>query len=135
MVNIKKIAIQWCVYQLNGIIHHPLKYYHSMVGDYYFFWKLIIGWIQITIDLCIYVKIHFISLIVSICHSMVTDNHLNLKNSQVVTNRLHLNIFWSDIFSSVKHIQLKSDETAQILNKPYVNEVTLRGQQQPVKCC
>ena len=32
------------------------------------------------------------------------------------------------------HIQLKSDETAQLLNKPYVNEVTLRGQKQPLKC-
>ena len=27
-----------------------------------------------------------------------------------------------------KYVQLKSDETAQLLNKPYVNEVTLRGQ-------
>ena len=34
-----------------------------------------------------------------------------------------------------KYIQLKSDETAQLLNKPYVNEVTLRGQKQPLKCC
>ena len=25
-------------------------------------------------------------------------------------------------------IQIKSDETARLLNKPYVNEVTLRGQ-------
>ena len=30
--------------------------------------------------------------------------------------------------SSSDQIQLKSDETAQFLNKPYVNEVTLRGQ-------
>ena len=32
-------------------------------------------------------------------------------------------------------LQLKSDETAHLLNKPYVNEVTLRGQKQPLKCC
>ena len=31
-------------------------------------------------------------------------------------------------------LQLKSDETAQLLNQPYVNEVTLRGQKQPLKC-
>ena len=28
----------------------------------------------------------------------------------------------------IKTIQIKSDETAQLLDKPYVNEVTLRGQ-------
>ena len=30
-------------------------------------------------------------------------------------------------------IQLKSDETAQLLNKPYVNDVTLTGQNSPTK--
>ena len=35
---------------------------------------------------------------------------------------------------SKKDIQLQSDETTQLLNKPYVNEVTLRGQKQPLKC-
>ena len=29
------------------------------------------------------------------------------------------------------HIQLKSDETAQLLNKPYVNEGTLRVKTYP----
>ena len=36
---------------------------------------------------------------------------------------------------SLMVLQLKSDETAQLLNKPYVNEFTLRGQKQPSKCC
>ena len=33
-----------------------------------------------------------------------------------------------------RSLQLKSDETAQLLNKPYENEVTLRGRKQPLKC-
>ena len=32
-------------------------------------------------------------------------------------------------------VQLKSDETAQLLNKPYVNEVTLTGQNPLLKYC
>ena len=32
-------------------------------------------------------------------------------------------------------IQLKSDETAQLLNEPYVNEVISRGQNLFLKCC
>ena len=39
-----------------------------------------------------------------------------------------------DLLSYPSNIQLKSDETAQLLNKPYVNEVTLRGQKQPLEC-
>ena len=33
------------------------------------------------------------------------------------------------------HLQLKSNQTERLLNKPYVNEVTLRGQKPPLKCC
>ena len=35
----------------------------------------------------------------------------------------------------VKYIQLKSDETTQLPNKHYVNEVTLIGQNPPSKYC
>ena len=40
---------------------------------------------------------------------------------------------WVDLSKS-DTIQIKSDETAQLLNKPYVNEVTLRGQNICLKC-
>ena len=40
------------------------------------------------------------------------------------TTRIRCGIF----LTTIPHVQLKSDETAQLLNKPYVNEVTLRGQ-------
>ena len=33
----------------------------------------------------------------------------------------------------IQIIQLKSDETTQLLNKPNVNEVTLTGQNSPLK--
>ena len=33
------------------------------------------------------------------------------------------------------YIHLKSDETTQFLNKPFVNEVIFRGQNLPLKCC
>ena len=36
---------------------------------------------------------------------------------------------------NIMYVQLKSDETAQLVNKPYVNEVNLRGQKQPLKYC
>ena len=32
-------------------------------------------------------------------------------------------------------IQIKSDQTERLLNKPYVNEVTLTGQNPPLKYC
>ena len=32
-------------------------------------------------------------------------------------------------------IQIKSDQTERLLNKPYVNEVTLTGQNPPLNCC
>ena len=35
---------------------------------------------------------------------------------------------------SGKEIQLKSDQTEQLLKKPYVNEVILRGQNLSLKC-
>ena len=49
-----------------------------------------------------------------------------LKNGH--TLKLRKSVFYNDL-------QLKSDETAQLLNKPYVTEGTLRGQKQPLKCC
>ena len=33
------------------------------------------------------------------------------------------------------HIQLKSNQTERLLNKPYVNQVTLTGQNPPLKYC
>ena len=33
------------------------------------------------------------------------------------------------------NIQIKSDQTERLLNKPYVNEVTLTGQNPPLKYC
>ena len=35
----------------------------------------------------------------------------------------------------ISNIQLKSDQTKRLLNKPYVNEVTLTGQNPPLKYC
>ena len=32
-------------------------------------------------------------------------------------------------------LQLKSEKKAPLLNKPYENEVTLRRQKPPLKCC
>ena len=32
-------------------------------------------------------------------------------------------------------MQLKSDEIARLLNKPFVNEIILRGQNLSLKCC
>ena len=37
--------------------------------------------------------------------------------------------------TNVWYVQLKSDQTAQLLNEPNVNEVILRGQKLPLKCC
>ena len=31
--------------------------------------------------------------------------------------------------------KILTNRTGQLLNKPYVNEGTLRGQKQPLKCC
>ena len=33
------------------------------------------------------------------------------------------------------NIQLKSNQTAQLLHKPYINEFILTGQNLPLKCC
>ena len=35
----------------------------------------------------------------------------------------------------IAQLQIKSDQTERLLNKPYVNEVTLTGQNSPLKCC
>ena len=34
-----------------------------------------------------------------------------------------------------RYIQIKSDQTERLLNKPYVNEVTLTGQNPPLTYC
>ena len=39
-----------------------------------------------------------------------------------------------DYYESLQ-IQIKLDQTEQLLNKPYVNEVTLTGQNPPLKYC
>ena len=60
-----------------------------------------------------------------------------VKNSQFWSNQFEIEailpthglvILTKFHYNWAKIIQLKSDETAQLLNKPYVNEVTLRGQ-------
>ena len=38
-------------------------------------------------------------------------------------------------FVMLSAVQLKSDQTERLLNKPYVNEVTLTGQNPPLKYC
>ena len=44
--------------------------------------------------------------------------------TQNIANKCGLQAFYEQV------IQLDSDETSQLLNKPYLNEVTLRGQKQ-----
>ena len=58
------------------------------------------------------------------------------------TKSLVLSNFWYigisyDRFFYVKmmYIQLRTNAIVRLLNKPYGNEVTLRGQKPPLKCC
>ena len=44
-------------------------------------------------------------------------------------------IAMSELAVKRKEIQIKSDQTERLLNKPYVNEVTLTGQNPPLKYC
>ena len=40
---------------------------------------------------------------------------------------------WEKILS--KYVQLRSDQTERLLNKPYINEGIKRGQNLSLKCC
>ena len=46
-----------------------------------------------------------------------------------------LKIIMTLIFKVLFRIQVKPDQTKRLLNKPYVNEVILRGQNLSLKCC
>ena len=41
----------------------------------------------------------------------------------------------AQLFDRLEYLQQGTNIPERLLNKPYVNEVTLRGQKPPLKCC
>ena len=62
---------------------------------------------------------------------------LNINDLELGPVILFLSVIkYDEIISFVdKHIQLKSELMARLLNKLYVNKVNLSGQNPPLKCC
>ena len=56
------------------------------------------------------------------------------KSHIVLPNTYTLQIVVS-LVEAYLHIQLLTSDYKRLLNKPYENEVTLRGQNPPLKCC
>ena len=59
-----------------------------------------------------------------------------LKETQLAKEKLEKRLEQLELrgMSIIANIQLKSEEMERLPNKPYVNEVILRGQNLPLKC-
>ena len=62
-----------------------------------------------------------------VCYRFKYNNSLDSKHAQIWPMQL-LTLIKNSKFELKEPIQIKSDETAQLLNKPYVNDVYLTRQ-------
>ena len=65
----------------------------------------------------------------------VTNEVKNLQISRQPTPKTMVPTRYPKQRNKKKDIQINSDQTERLLNKLYVNEVTLTGQNPPIKYC